>query len=85
MTGSNGKQIEENDSAHIICLLQKLISSSRDSDDLKSVFTQVLTLEKKEKTDNKTTEGNYHVNIYLYDLLVSQIIKIIVLMVWVMN
>ena len=34
LTSSSGKEIDEIDNAHVICLLYKVISGSRDSDDL---------------------------------------------------
>ena len=33
LTSSSGKEIEEIDNAHVICLMHKLISHCRDSDD----------------------------------------------------
>ena len=38
LTSCSGKEIEEIDNAHVICLMHKLISSSRDSDDLSIGF-----------------------------------------------
>ena len=37
-TSSCGKEIEEIDDAHFICLVYKLLSSSKDSDDLSIGF-----------------------------------------------
>ena len=38
LTSSSGKEIEKIDNAHVICSKHKLISSSRDSDDLSIGF-----------------------------------------------
>ena len=43
---SSGKKIEEIDNAHFICLMHKLISSSRDSDDYHMVFIELMKLRK---------------------------------------
>ena len=65
LTSANEKEIEEIDIAHVICLMHKLKSSSRDSDDLSIDFHP--SKETREVTINKTTKGNYHVRIYLKD------------------
>ena len=65
MTSSVGKEMEEIDNAHIICLLHKLISSSRDSDDLSTGFHRSIEARKRELTNNKTTKRHDHVRIYL--------------------
>ena len=68
MTNSSGKEKEEIDSAHVICLMYELISSSRDSDDLSIGFHRSNEARERELTDNKTTTGKYHVSIYLKDV-----------------
>ena len=49
------------------CSLHKLISISRDSDDLSIGFHRSKGVREKELTDNKTTKGNYHVRTFLKD------------------
>ena len=61
LTSSSGREIEEIDNAHVICLMHKLISSSRDSDDLSIGFHRSNGVRERELNNNKTTEGNYHV------------------------
>ena len=65
LTSSNGKEIEELDNAHVICLIHKLLSSSRDNDDLSFGLHRSNAVRDEDLTDNKTTKGNYHVRIYL--------------------
>ena len=61
LTSSSGKEIEEIDNAHVICLLHKLISSSRDSDDLSIGVHRSIEGRERKLTNNKTTKGIYHV------------------------
>ena len=61
LTNSSGKEIGEIDNAHVICLLYKLISSSRDSDDLSIGFHMSNDGRERELTDNDITKGKYHV------------------------
>ena len=63
MTSSCGKEIEENDNALVFCLMHKIISISRDSDDLSIGFHRSNEVRKKELTNNKRNKGNYHVRI----------------------
>ena len=65
LTSSSGKEIEEIYNAHVICLMHKLISSSRDSDDLSNGFHRSNEARQRELTNNKTTKGLYLVRIYL--------------------
>ena len=64
LTSSSGKKKEEIDNAHVICLMYKLISSTRDSDDLSNCFHRSIEAREKELTHCKTTKGNYYVRIY---------------------
>ena len=68
LTSSSRKEKEEIDKAHLICLLHKLISSSRDSNDFSVGFHRSNGFRERELTNNKTTEGNYLVRIYLKDV-----------------
>ena len=67
LTGSSGKLTEEINNSQVACLMYKLISSSRDSDDLSSGFHRSNEARERELTNNKTTKGNYHVRICLSD------------------
>ena len=68
MTSSSGTEVEEIDNAHVICLLYKLISSSRDSVDLSIGFHRSIETRERELNINKTTRGNYHVRNHLKDV-----------------
>ena len=68
LTSSSVKKIEEIDNAHVICLRYKLISSSRDSNNLSIAFYRSIEVREREITDNKTTKGKYQVRIYLKDI-----------------
>ena len=57
LTSSNGNEI---DNAHV-CSVYKLISSSRDSDDLSVGFHRSIEARGRELTNKKTIKGNYHV------------------------
>ena len=65
LTSSNGKEIEEFEKAHVICLMYKLKSSRSDSDDLSKGFHRSIDTRDRELTNDKTTKGNYHVRIFL--------------------
>ena len=70
LTSSSGKEIEEIDNAHVICLMYKLIASSRDSDDLSNGFHRSIAAGERELTICKTIKGNNHDRIYLKDVFV---------------
>ena len=65
---SSGKHLENIDHAHIVCLMYKLLSSSRDSDDLSIGFDRSRDRRKRELNNNKTQKGKYHLRIYLKDV-----------------
>ena len=69
-TGSSGKEIEEIDKAHVICLRYKLISSSRENDDFSNGAHRSIEARERELTNNKLTREIYHVRIYLKDVFV---------------
>ena len=71
LTSSPGKEREETDNAHVVCLMYKLISSSRDSDDLSIGFHRSIEAQEKALTNNKKTQGNYHVRNCLKDIFGS--------------
>ena len=70
LTISSGKEMEEIDKAHVICLFYNLLSSSRESVDLWIGFHRSIEALEKELINNKTTEGKYQVRIYLKDVFV---------------
>ena len=68
LTTSSGKHLEEISHAHIVSLMYKLLTSSRDSDDLSIGFDRNRGRRKNELTNNKTIKGRYHIRIYLKDV-----------------
>ena len=68
LTTISGKHLENIDHAHIVSLKYKLLTSSRDSDDLSIEFDRDRNGRKRELTNNKNTKGKYHMRFYLKDL-----------------
>ena len=68
LTTSSGKQLEDIVHAHIVSLVYKLLTSSRDSDDLSFGFDRDRRGRQRELTDNKNVKGKYYVRIYLKDV-----------------
>ena len=80
--------MEEIDNAHVICLMHKLISSSRNSDDLSIGFHRNNGVRENKWTNNRTTEGIKEYIMLEFNqkiILVLQRIKINALTVWVKN
>ena len=69
LTTSSGKHKENIDHAHIVSLMYKLLSSSRDSDDLSIGFDRSRDKRKRELLNNKTQKRKFHLRIYLKDVL----------------
>ena len=65
---NSGKVLEEISHGYIICLMYKLITSSRRSDDLSIGFDRNRDRRERELTDNGNQEGKYHVRTYLKDI-----------------
>ena len=65
LTTSSGKHLEETSHAHIVSLMYKLLTSSKDGDDLSIGFDRNRGRRKNELTNNKTIKGKYHIRIYL--------------------
>ena len=65
---SSGKHLEEINHAHIICLLYKLIASSKGSDDLSVGFHRDCARRQRELTNNKNIKRKYHVTNMLDDI-----------------
>ena len=68
LTTSSGKPLQNTDHAHIVSLMYKLLSSSRDSDDLSFGFDRSRDRRKQELLDNKTQKVEFHLRIYLKDV-----------------
>ena len=67
LTSSSGKHLEEISHTHIVSLMYKLLTSSKDSDDLSIGFDRNRGRRKNELTNNKTIKGKYHIRYYLKD------------------
>ena len=65
---SSGKPIEEINPAHIVCLMYKLITSARNTDDLSNGFDGDRERGQRELTNNKKIKGKNHVTIMLKDI-----------------
>ena len=61
LASSSKKEIDEIDNAHVFCLMHKLITSSRDGDDLSNGFRRGIEARESETTFRKQTKGNYRV------------------------
>ena len=68
LASSSGKEIEEIDKAHVVCLMHKLLSRSRDTDDFSIGFHRSNAVRQRELTNNKTTKRNYQVRSFLQDI-----------------
>ena len=68
LTTSSGKHLEDLSHAHLVSLMYKLITSSKNSDDLSIGFDRSRARRKDEMTDNKRVKGKYHVRIMLIDV-----------------
>ena len=62
---SSGKPLEEICHAHIVSSMYKLLTSSKDSDDLSIGFDRNRGRRKNEISNNKSIKGKYHIRIYL--------------------
>ena len=68
LTTSSGKHLEIIDHAYIVSLMYKLLSSSRDIDDLSIGFDRSRDRRKRELLNNETQKGKFHLRIYLKDV-----------------
>ena len=68
ITTSSGKHLEEISHAHIVSLMYKLLTSSKDSDELSIGFDRNRGRRKNELSNNKSVEGKYHIRISLKDI-----------------
>ena len=68
LTTSSRKHPEDISHAHIVSSMYKLLTSSRDSDDLSIDFHKDRGKRQRELTNNKNVKGKYHVRIKLKDV-----------------
>ena len=68
LTTSSGKHLEDISHAHLVSLMYKLITSSKDSNDLSIGFDKSRNRRRDELALNKIIKGKYHVKIMLKDV-----------------
>ena len=68
LSTSSGKHLEEISHAHIVSLMYKLLTSSKDSDDLSIGFDRNRDKRKRDLTNIKNIKGKHHIRIYLKDI-----------------
>ena len=68
LTTSSGKHLEDISHAHQVSLMYKLITSSKNSDDLSIGIDRSRARLQDEMTDNKKVKGKNHVRIMLKDI-----------------
>ena len=69
LTTSSGKRLEDISHAHLVSLMYKPITSSRNSDDLSIGFDRSRNRRRDELAQNKNVKGKYHFRIMLKDVL----------------
>ena len=68
LTTSSGKHLEEISHAHIVSLMYKLLTSSKDSEDSSIGFDRNRGRRKNELSNIKSIKGKFHIRIYLKDI-----------------
>ena len=68
MTTSSGKHLGDISPAHVVSLMCKALTSSKESDDPSIGFDLDRIWRQQELTNNKNQKGNYHVRIMLKDV-----------------
>ena len=68
LTTSSGKHLEDISHAHLVSLMFKLTTSSKNSDDLSIGFDRSPNRRKDEVALNKSVKSKYHVRIMLKDV-----------------
>ena len=68
LTTSSGKHLEDISHAHILSLMYKLITSTKDSNDLSIGFDRSRNRRRDELALNKNIKDNNHVKIFLKDV-----------------
>ena len=69
LTTSSGKHLEDISHAHIVSLMYKLITSSKDSNGLSIGFDQSRNRRRDELAANKSVKGKFHLKKLLKDVL----------------
>ena len=65
---SSGKHLEDISHVHLVSLMYKLITSSKESDDLSIGFDRSSARRREEMTTNKNVNGKFHLRIMLKDV-----------------
>ena len=65
LTTSSGKHLEDISHAHLVSLMYKLITSSKESNDLSIGFNRSRNIRKDELARNNNVKGKYHLRILL--------------------
>ena len=68
LTTSSGKHLEDISHTHLVSSMYKLITSSKDSDDLSIGFDRSRNRRRDELAQNKRVKGKYHVRFMLKDI-----------------
>ena len=68
LTTNSGKHLEDISHAHLVSSMYKLITSSKNSDDLSIGFDRSSARRRAEMTNNKTVKGKYHLRIMPKDV-----------------
>ena len=68
LTTLSGKHLEEISHAYIVSLMYKLLTSSKDSNDLSIGFDRSRDKRKRELTNKKIIKGKYHISISLKNI-----------------
>ena len=68
LTTSSGKHLEDISHAHLVSLMYKLITSSKDGNDISIGFDNSRNRRRDELALNKNIKGKYHVKIMLKDI-----------------
>ena len=68
LTTSSGKHLEDISHAHLVSLMDKLITSSKNSDDLSIGFDRSSVRRRAEMTNNRIVKGKHHLRIMLKDV-----------------
>ena len=68
LTTSSGKLLEDITHAHLVCLMYKLLTSSKGNDGLSIGFDRSKARRREEITNNKNVKGKFHLRIMLRDV-----------------
>ena len=68
LTTSSGKHLEETSHAILVSLMYKLITSSKNSDDLSIGLDRSMAKRREEMTNNKNMKGKFHLRNMLKDV-----------------